>query len=52
MRAAQQFFRGLGIHSVPAVIIERRHLVSGGQPPEVFEQALRQVAAQKASALE
>ena len=52
VRAAQQFFRGLGIHSVPAVIIERRHLVSGGQPPEVFEQALRQVAAQKASALE
>ncbi|GAB1408225.1 DsbA family oxidoreductase [Thermomonas brevis] len=46
-RAAQQFFRNLGIQSVPAVIIERRHLVSGGQPPEVFEQALRQVAAQK-----
>ena len=48
-RAAQQFFRNLGIQSVPAVIIERRHLVSGGQPPEVFAQALRQVAAQKAS---
>ena len=50
VRAAQKFFRDLGIQSVPAVIIERRHLVSGGQPPEVFEQALRQVAAQKAAA--
>ena len=50
VRAAQKFFRDLGIQSVPAVIIERRHLVSGGQPPEVFEQALRQVAAQKATA--
>lgn len=49
VRAAQQFFRNLGIQSVPAVIIERRHLVSGGQPPEVFAQALRHVAAQKAS---
>ncbi|HWS79159.1 MAG TPA: DsbA family oxidoreductase [Thermomonas sp.] len=45
VRAAQKFFRELGISSVPAVIIERRHLLSGGQPPEVFEQALRQVAA-------
>ena len=50
VRAAQKFFRDLGIQSVPAVIIERRHLVSGGQPQEVFEQALRQVAAQKAAA--
>ena len=50
VRAAQKFFRDLGIQGVPAVIIERRHLVSGGQPPEVFEQALRQVAAQKAAA--
>ncbi len=50
VRQAQGFFRQLGIGSVPAVIIERRHLVSGGQPPEVFEQALRQIAAQKATA--
>jgi predicted DsbA family dithiol-disulfide isomerase len=30
---------------VPAVIINDRHLISGGQPAEVFEQALRQIAA-------
>ncbi|TNY28101.1 hypothetical protein BV505_12130 [Thermomonas haemolytica] len=46
VRAAEQFFQNLGIRSVPAVIVERRHLISGGQPPEVFERALREIAAQ------
>ena len=44
VRAAERFFQEAGIRSVPAVIIERRLLVSGGQPPEVFVQALRQAA--------
>ncbi len=48
VRQLEEFFRQLGIGSVPAVIIERKHLVSGGQPPEVFGQALRQIAAQPA----
>ena len=46
VRQLENFFRQLGISGVPAVIIERKHLVSGGQPPEVFEQALRQIASQ------
>lgn len=46
VRAAERFFQKLGISSVPAVIVERRHLISGGQPPEVFEQALRQIASE------
>jgi len=45
VRDAEKFFQGLGISSVPAVIVERKHLVSGGQPPEVFERALREIAA-------
>jgi predicted DsbA family dithiol-disulfide isomerase len=45
VRARAQFYLNQGIHSVPAVIINDRHLISGGQPPEVFEQALRQIAA-------
>jgi predicted DsbA family dithiol-disulfide isomerase len=45
VRAAEGFFQQLGISGVPAIIIERRHLVSGGQPPEVFERALRDIAA-------
>jgi len=47
VRALEQFFVQQGIHGVPAVIIDRKHLVSGGQPVEVFEQALRQIAAAK-----
>jgi len=44
VRAAEREWQQAGIQSVPAVIINQRHLVSGGQPPEVFEQALRQIA--------
>lgn len=47
VRAAEQFWQEAGIHSVPATVIDRRHLISGGQPSEVFEQALRQLAAQQ-----
>jgi predicted DsbA family dithiol-disulfide isomerase len=45
VRERAQFYLSQGIHSVPAVIINDRHLISGGQPAEVFEQALRQIAA-------
>ena len=45
VRERAQFYLNQGIHSVPAVIINDRHLISGGQPPEVFEQALRKIAA-------
>lgn len=44
MRAREQFYLNQGIHSVPAVIINDRHLISGGQPVEVFERALRHIA--------
>ncbi len=46
VRQHEQSYQQQGIHSVPAVIINERHLISGGQPPEVFEQALRQLSAQ------
>lgn len=45
VRAQEQFFQSRGIHSVPATIINSQHLISGGQPPEAFEQALRQIGA-------
>ena len=45
VREREQFYLSQGISSVPAVIINDRHLISGGQPVEVFEQALRQIAA-------
>ncbi|HMN78042.1 MAG TPA: DsbA family oxidoreductase [Burkholderiaceae bacterium] len=46
VRANERHWLELGVNSVPAVIVNQRHLISGGQPPEVFEQALRQIAAQ------
>jgi len=45
VRARERHWQQLGINSVPAVIIDDRHLISGGQPPEVFERALRELAA-------
>ena len=44
VRAQEKFFLGNGIHAVPAVIVNDRHLISGGQPPEIFEGALKQIA--------
>ncbi|KRB69955.1 DsbA family oxidoreductase [Noviherbaspirillum sp. Root189] len=43
-RQQEKFYLDQGIHSVPAVIINDRYLVQGGQPVEVFEDALRRVA--------
>lgn len=45
VRQAERFWQEAGIQAVPAVVVNRRHLISGGQPSEVFEQALRQIAA-------
>ena len=45
VRAKEHFYTSAGIHSVPAVIINDKHLISGGQPAEVFTNALRQIAA-------
>lgn len=48
VRQAEQLWRSRGINAVPAVVIDGRYLISGGQPPEAFEQALRQIAGQAA----
>jgi predicted DsbA family dithiol-disulfide isomerase len=45
VREREEFYTSHGIHAVPAVIVNDRHLIQGGQPPEVFEQALRQIVA-------
>jgi predicted DsbA family dithiol-disulfide isomerase len=45
VRERERRYLDAGIHSVPAVIINDRHLISGGQPAHVFAQALRQIAA-------
>jgi predicted DsbA family dithiol-disulfide isomerase len=46
VRAAEAHWRRAGITSVPSVIVNDKYLISGGQPPEAFEQALRNIAAE------
>jgi len=48
VRDAEHLWQSRGIHAVPAVIIDGKYLIQGGQPPEAFEQALRQIAAEPA----
>jgi len=50
VRAEEKLWLSRGINSVPAVVVENKWLISGGQPAEVFEQALRQMAAETANA--
>jgi predicted DsbA family dithiol-disulfide isomerase len=50
VRALEDRWQQAGIHSVPATIVNGQYLISGGQPPEVFESALRGIAAKAPSA--
>jgi len=49
VRAQERYYVERGIQAVPAVIFYERQLVSGGQPVEVFEQVLRQLAGERPS---
>ncbi|MDQ0569492.1 putative DsbA family dithiol-disulfide isomerase [Variovorax paradoxus] len=50
-RERERMYIDAGIHSVPAIIINDQHLISGGQPVEVFERALKQIAGAEPSAV-
>lgn len=47
VRAEEREFQQLGIQSVPAIIFDRKYLVSGGQPSEAFEEAIRKIIDEK-----
>ncbi|MGH7057209.1 MAG: DsbA family oxidoreductase [Acetobacteraceae bacterium] len=44
-RTEEHRFQQAGIRSVPATIVNGRYLISGGQPSDVFEGALKEIAA-------
>ncbi len=44
VRALEQGWQRTGVQSVPATVINGQYLISGGQPPETFEKALRDIA--------
>ncbi|WP_250469256.1 DsbA family oxidoreductase [Caballeronia sp. GAFFF2] len=46
VRDEEREFQRLGISSVPAIIFDRQYLVSGGQPVEAFEEAIRKIVAE------
>ncbi len=46
VRKAERDWQAKGISGVPAIIVNDRYLISGGQPPEAFEDAFRKIAAE------
>jgi predicted DsbA family dithiol-disulfide isomerase len=50
VREREQFYGERGIQAVPSVIVNDKYLIQGGQPVEVFEQALRGLAAESTEA--
>ena len=45
VREREKLYISQGINSVPSVIFNGKHLIQGGQPAAVFEQAIRRIAA-------
>jgi predicted DsbA family dithiol-disulfide isomerase len=50
VRAAELHWQAQGISAVPAIIIDGRYLISGGQSADAFESALRRIAAEAPAA--
>ena len=50
VRRDEMLWRNRGINAVPSVIFNQRWMIQGGQPPQVFEQAIRQIIAGTAQA--
>jgi predicted DsbA family dithiol-disulfide isomerase len=46
VREAEQLWSSRGIRSVPGAVINGKWLIAGGQPPEAFEEALREISRQ------
>jgi predicted DsbA family dithiol-disulfide isomerase len=44
VRQLQRYYQNAGVQSVPAVIVNNKHLISGGQPADVFHKALIKIA--------
>ncbi|OYW23009.1 MULTISPECIES: DsbA family oxidoreductase [unclassified Sphingomonas] len=46
VRAEERHWQSAGISSVPAIVINDKYVIIGGQPAETFERALRSIAAE------
>ncbi len=45
VRQRERFWLERGVNGVPFVVVNDRYAIEGAQPPEAFEQALREIAA-------
>lgn len=45
VREREAMYLNAGVHAVPAVVINQRHLIAGGQPVEVYVKVIRDLAA-------
>ncbi|WP_321902808.1 DsbA family oxidoreductase [Paraburkholderia tropica] len=48
VRGEEQQAQAMGVQSVPAIVFNEQYLISGGQPVETFENAIRQILAEAA----
>jgi predicted DsbA family dithiol-disulfide isomerase len=46
VRAEEEQYQAMGIHSVPSIIFNNRYLLTGAQPADVFEKTMQQVLAE------
>ena len=46
VRAEEEKYQAMGIYSVPSIIVDNRYLLTGAQPVEAFEEAIRQILAE------
>ena len=44
VRQVEEYWRREGVSGVPTLVINQRYTLVGGQPPELFERALRSIA--------
>lgn len=49
VRAHEQLWRSRGINAVPSIVFNQRWLIQGGQPPQMFEQAIRDIVSGKSA---
>ena len=44
VRSRESFWRERGVNAVPTLVVDDRYVIEGGQSPEAYVQALRQIA--------
>ena len=47
VRQRERFWLERGVSAVPTLVVDDRYVIEGGQPPEAYEQALRQIAGKR-----